>query len=91
MDFRDTPVRDVARLVSCALEMNLVFSPSTLGDRLVTVVAPRPVPAEELLRILETGLRGASMVLERRGDYWVIRSVTKKTQRPSKRRSSSGR
>ena len=91
MDFKDVPVRDIARLVGCALELNLVFSPPALGDRRVTVFAPRPVPAADLLRVLQSGLRDASLVLEKRGQYGVIREARSRVQRPSKRRSRSGR
>ena len=91
MDFKDVPIRDVTRLVGCALELNLVFSPPDLGDRRVTVFAPRPVPATELIRVLQSALRDASLVLEKRGSYGVIRESAKRAQRPSKRRSNRGR
>ena len=49
----------------------------------------RPVPASDLLQILESGLRTASLVLEKRGTYGVIRAA--RNQTPSKRRSNKGR
>ena len=89
VDFKDAPLRDVVRFISCATELNMVLEPSSLGGRTITVVAPRPVKAPELMPLLSAGLRHIGLVAERRGAYLLIRASP--AHLPSKRRSSSGR
>ena len=43
VDLADAPLLDVAHVVSCALEVNLLFQPPSLGDKRVTVFGPRPL------------------------------------------------
>ena len=89
VDFKATPLRDVVRFISCATELNMVLEPSSLGGRTITVVAPRPVKAPELIPLLSAGLRHIGLVAERRGAYLLIRASS--AHLPSKRRSSNGR
>jgi hypothetical protein len=89
VDFKATPLRDVVRFISCATELNIVLKPSSLGERTVTVIAPRPVKAADLMPLLSAGLRHIGLVAERRGAYLLIRPDP--AHLPSKRRSSSGR
>ncbi|MCB9730405.1 MAG: hypothetical protein H6744_03740 [Deltaproteobacteria bacterium] len=88
VDWREVPLRSVTRLVSCALERSLLFSPQTLGDRRVTVVAPRPVSARELEALWRGVLAEERLLIEAHGAYELIRA---EDQVPSKSRSSSGR
>jgi hypothetical protein len=88
VDFRDVPLRTLTRLVSCALSRALIFSPATLGDRAVTVIAPRAVSARALEALWLGALNDAGLVLEPRGAYTLIRPDD---QAPSKSFSTSGR
>ncbi|MGM0577488.1 MAG: hypothetical protein ACQEXJ_17320 [Myxococcota bacterium] len=88
VDLRDVPLRKVARLVSCAASMNLLFRPPDLGDRRVTVVAPRPVDEPTLRALFRATLSQEGLVLERRGGYHVIRPEAGDGQN---RRSTNGR
>ncbi len=88
VDFRDVSLETVGRYVSCAAGVGLVYSPSDLRSRTVSVLAPNPVPVSALLRVFEAALRGHGLVLEARGSFHVIREDA---QEPSKRRSTKGR
>ena len=89
VDFKATPLRDVVRFISCAAELNMVLEPASLGGQTITVIAPRPVKASDLMPLLSASLRHLGLFAEQRGAYMVIRRDP--TQVPSKRRSSSGR
>lgn len=73
VDFADAPLSDVARLVSCALEKNLLFQPGTLGDRRVTVIGVKPIGRRGLAELWHALLADQGLVEERRGEYWLIR------------------
>jgi type II secretory pathway component GspD/PulD (secretin) len=88
VDFRDVSLETVGRYVSCAASVGLVYSPSELRSRTVSVLAPNPVPVSDLLRVFEAALRGHGLVLEARGAFHVIREDA---QPPSKSRSTRGR
>lgn len=88
VDFRQVSLETVGRYVSCAAEIGLVYSPSTLRSRTVSVVAPRPVGVAGLIRIFEAALRDHGMFMERRGAFYVI---SEDAQAPSKSFSTSGR
>ena len=89
LDFNETPLRDVVRVISCATRQNIIMRPTKLEQRRVTLVAPTPVKAKDLLPLLRAALRSAGLVGEPKGTYLVIRP--KDAQLPSKRRSSKGR
>jgi type II secretory pathway component GspD/PulD (secretin) len=88
VDFRDVDLGTVGRFVSCAAGVAIVYSPSELRSRRITVIAPAPVPVSGLIRVFEAGLRGHGLYMEKRGAYYVIR---KADQPPSKSRSTRGR
>lgn len=75
VDFADVALTDFARLVSCALERNLLLQPSTLGDKRVTVMAPKPVGARALEALWHAVLADHDLVEERSGAFEVIRPV----------------
>ncbi len=75
VDFADVALTDFARLVSCALARNLLLQPSTLGDKRVTVMAPRPVGARALETLWHAVLADHDLVEERSGAFEVIRPV----------------
>jgi hypothetical protein len=75
VDLADAPLLDVARLVSCALDKNLLFQPASLGERRVTVLAPRPIGRLELLQLWHALLAEHALVEERHGAFEVIRPV----------------
>ena len=75
VDFREVSLETVGRYVSCAAEIGLVYSPSTLKSRVVSVVAPRPVTVDGLIRVFETALRGQGLFLDNRGAFYVVREA----------------
>jgi len=75
VDFADAPLFEVARLVSCSLEKNLLFQPGSLGDKRVTVMGPRPVGRRELEGLWYALLADNGLVEERHGAYEVVRLV----------------
>lgn len=88
VDFREVSLETVGRYVSCAASVGLVYSPSDLRSRTVSVVAPNPVRVSDLLRVFEIALRSHGLLLEARGSFHVIREDA---QLPSKSRSTKGR
>ncbi len=72
VDFKEVPLKTITRLVSCALEWNIVFQPSQLANRKVTVVAPKPVGVVELRQLYEALLRSQSLKMRRAGRYRII-------------------
>ena len=89
VDFREAPLTDVVRFVSRAVGINIILDPPSLGGHKVTVIAPRPVPIDELVPLLRAALRHAGLVVSPRGAYLLIRSDPAHV--PSKRRSNKGR
>jgi len=73
VDLRDAPLSDVARLVSCAVGRNVLFAPTSLGGRQVTVYSVRPVDGRGLRDLWAALLRSNGLVSERHGAYDVIR------------------
>ena len=73
VDFDGVPLGSLARLVSCAGELNLIFDPPALGVRQVTVVATMPVPLPDLLALFARALGHEGLVMARRGGFTVIR------------------
>jgi hypothetical protein len=89
VDFKATPLKDVVRFISCAVEINMVLEPSSLGGRSITVIAPRPVGADALVPLLRAALRHVGLIARSHGAYLVIQPEP--AHLPSKRRSKSGR
>lgn len=75
VDFADVPIFEVARLVSCALDKNLLFQPGTLGEKRVTVLGPRPVGRRDLEVLWYALLADNDLVEETHGAYRVVRPV----------------
>jgi hypothetical protein len=75
IDMREAPLSDVARVLSCATERNVLFSPAALGGRLVTVISARPVDRRGLVALWRALLASHDLVAERRGAYEVVRPV----------------
>jgi len=73
VDFRDARLVDIARLVSCAAEMNIIFEPPQLGNERLTVIAPRPVTLKTLKQLFEHALVKGGFEWVRRHAYRVIR------------------
>ena len=73
VDFREVSLETVGRYVSCAAEIGLVYSPSELRSRTITVVAPNPVSVSGLVRLFESALKSHGLFLEARGSFHVIR------------------
>ncbi len=75
VDFEAMPLVDVARLVSCVSQMNILLQPSDLGDRTLTLLAPRPITAAELVDAFRVALHRDKLHLQRSGAYWVVRPL----------------
>jgi len=73
--FRAAPLLDCPRLVSCALEKNLLFQPASLGDKRVTVLGPRPIGRRDLESMWRALLADHDLVEERHGAFEVVRPV----------------
>lgn len=73
IDMEDVPLADVTRLVSCALELNLLLQPATLGEKRVTVIGSRPVDRRGLEALWRAVLADHDLVAERRGAYVIVR------------------
>lgn len=75
VDLRETPLGDVARLVSCALGRSLLFSPPTLANQAVSFFGPRPLSRRELKDLWHATLAEAGLIEERHGAFEVIRKA----------------
>lgn len=75
LDADEIPLGELSRLVSCALERNLLLTPPTLGGKAITVLAPRPLGRRELLTVWHTALERHQLVEERRGAVYLVRPV----------------
>ena len=73
VDMQDAPLSDVARVVSCALEKNLLFQPGTLADKRVSVLAPKPVGRRDLERLWQALLAQHDLIEEQRGGFLLVR------------------
>jgi hypothetical protein len=73
VDYRDVPLATVARLCSCAAELDLVLQPADLGRRQVTVVAARPVVLPDLMALFVSLLTREGLELSRAGGHTIIR------------------
>lgn len=80
LDADEIPLGELSRLVSCALERNLLLTPPTLGGKAITALAPRPLGRRELLTVWHTALERHDLVEERRGAVYLVRPA-----RPSAR------
>lgn len=80
LDMLEVPLSDVARLVSCALEKNLLLRPATLGDKRVTMIGGRSLGRRDVLALWRAVLAEHGLVEERHGAFEVIRPV--RPQRP---------
>lgn len=75
LDAADLPLGDLTRLVSCALERNLMLSPPTLAGKTIGLFAPRPLTRRDLLTVWHTALERHGLVEERRGALYLVRPV----------------
>lgn len=73
VDLAESPLVDFARLVSCALERNILFDPPSLGGAPVTVLGPRPIGRRDLERLWHAVLIDHGLVSERHGAFDRIR------------------
>lgn len=75
LDADEIPLAELTRLVSCALERNLLLTPPTLGGKSITILAPRPLTRRDLLTVWHTSLERHDLVEERRGAIYLVRPV----------------
>lgn len=72
VDFRDVPLDVLARWVSDTTGTNIVFAGDDLARRRLTVVAPRPVPIDEVLDLFIAGLWANGLRVEVRAHYVLV-------------------
>jgi len=72
LDFVNAPLRDVAAYVAEVTGINIVLVPSTLEDRSITIIAPRPVPLGDVPSLLIAALNASGLTIEDRGTLWLI-------------------
>lgn len=77
VDLAEAPLLEVARLVSCALDKNLMFQPATLGERRVTFFGPKPLGRRELARLWYALLVDQGLVEERHGAFDLVRPAAR--------------
>ncbi len=75
LDAAELPLSDLVRIVSCALDRNLMVTPPTLGQGLITIFAPRPLTRQDLLTVWHTALAANDLLEERRGALYLVRPV----------------
>lgn len=73
IDLDDVPLGTFARMVSCALDRNILIDPPTLGDKRVSVIGPTPIDRSELDRLWQAVLLQHGLVTERHGAFDVVR------------------
>jgi len=71
-DFRETPLRDIVRWISCARSLNLMFKTSEVANRKITWVSSRKVKGHSLKRRFVAMLRSEGLRLRSTGPYLVI-------------------
>jgi hypothetical protein len=75
VDFDRVTLKTVARLVSCAASLDLLFSPPELATTEVSMVAPRPVELAGLMAIFRRVVEKAGLRWEQRSAYVLISRV----------------
>lgn len=73
LDAAELALGDLTRLVSCALDRNLLLSPPTLAGKTIGILAPRPLTRRDLLTVWHTALERHGLVEERRGALYLVR------------------
>ena len=73
VDFEAATLRDVTRLVACAAELNVLFLPSSLASKQVTVISSRPIGLRDLVQLWHELLANHGLVAERRGAYLAVK------------------
>ena len=71
-DFRETPLRDVTRWVSCARNLNIIFQTESLARRNVTWISAHKVRAKTLRKRYEAMLMQLGLRLSRRGAFLIV-------------------
>ena len=74
-DFRETPLRDVTRWISCARNLNIMFQTADLSRLKVTWISSRKVKGRSLKRRFEAMLRQEGLRLRRNGGFLIIESA----------------
>lgn len=72
LDFAAISVEQIVEIVSAITGQNVILDAGAESTRTITVVAPRPLTAEDALTILSAALQAANLALEQRGEYWLI-------------------
>jgi len=75
VDLDEVPLVDLARLVSCALERNILFDPPALGAARVTVLGPRPIGRRDLDTLWRAVLLDHGLEATRHGAFERVRAA----------------
>lgn len=70
LNFRDTPIRDVAEQVSTVTGRTLILDPAVTGN--VTVIATEPLGRDGVWELFQSALRVSGFVAVRSGSIWRV-------------------
>ncbi len=73
-DFRQTPLRDITRWISCARNLNIMFQTTDLAKIRVTWISSRKVEGRSLKGRFEAMLGQHGLRLRSNGGFFVIES-----------------
>ena len=73
-DFRETPLRDVTRWISCARQLNIMFQSEKIARRHVTWISSRTVKGRSLKARFEAMLQQHGLYLSKTGGFFMIKS-----------------
>ena len=73
-DFRQTPLRDITRWISCARSLNVMFQTKAIANIRVTWISSRKVKGRSLKARFEAMLGQHELRLRRTGGFFVIES-----------------
>jgi len=75
LDFDSAELGAVAKVVSCLLEVNLMFQPGNLRSKTITVISSRPVDRDAVWSLFLNALHAHKLRVERRGGFYLITTV----------------
>ena len=73
-DFRETPLRDVTRWISCARQLNIMFQSEKIARRHVTWISSRKVKGRSLKARFQAMLHQQGLYLRKAGGFFMIES-----------------
>ncbi|NUN15225.1 MAG: hypothetical protein HUU55_16480 [Myxococcales bacterium] len=75
IDIRDAPLADFVRFVSCVTEQNMVFNPTILAGKTVTIIGPQQLRKGDLGALLRTILTEHGLELKKQGGFYRVSAL----------------